>query len=324
MTHKIIVGDSWNPWSNLALEELIMDSHQGGVTLYLWQNQNTVVIGRNQNAWGECRLDVLERDGGKLARRSSGGGAVFHDLGNLNFTFVAERELYDVRRQLSVIQRAIGDFGIDTEFTGRNDLVLKETGEKFSGNAFWMKQDRALHHGTLLLDVDLEKMGKYLAPPKAKLEAKGVKSVRARVCNLKQKAPDMDIQSIKQALQKAFCEEYGPAEQITPEAYDAAERKRLEEKYSSWQWRMGRSPKCDVSLAKRFAWGGVKLLFTLKNGAIEELTAYSDSMDEAIAEKLTQALQGARFVQDELAERVACIAGGEYEEMSQWLREAEL
>ena len=170
----------------------------------------------------------------------------------------------------------------------------------------------------------MEKMGKYLAPPKAKLEAKGVKSVRARVCNLKQKAPDMDIQSIKQALQKAFCEEYGPAEQITPEAYDAAERKRLEEKYSSWQWRMGRSPKCDVSLAKRFAWGGVELLFTLKNGAIEELTVYSDSMDEAIAEKLTQALQGARFVQDELARRVAHIAGGEYEELSQWLREAEL
>lgn len=127
MENRIVIGMSYDPWHNLALEEILFEqqAEQQGVTLYLWQNENTVVIGKHQNAWLECRMALLEEEGGKLARRSSGGGAVFHDLGNLNFTFLARQSDYDLKRQMRVIGNAVGYFGIETEMTGRNDLVVK-------------------------------------------------------------------------------------------------------------------------------------------------------------------------------------------------------
>ena len=123
-----------DPWHNLALEECLFATPSLGPVLYLWRNQNTVVIGKHQNAWKECRTQLLEEEGGKLARRSTGGGAVFHDLGNLNFTFIMPTELYNVKRQCGVILKALRSLNIDAEFTGRNDLTIK--GAKFSGNAF--------------------------------------------------------------------------------------------------------------------------------------------------------------------------------------------
>ena len=179
-TIRVYHGKSYDPHFNLAVEKHLLDRvAPGECILYLWQNQNTVVIGRNQNAWAECRTTLLESEGGKLARRLSGGGAVFHDVGNLNFTFLVRDEDYDVDRQLSVIQAACALAGIATEKSGRNDVLAE--GRKFSGNAFYHHAGHAYHHGTLMVDVDKDKLGRYLSPPKAKLEAKGVASVRSRV-----------------------------------------------------------------------------------------------------------------------------------------------
>lgn len=319
MKHQIIVGESLNPWENLALEELIFSRHQEGAILYLWQNQNTVVIGKNQNAWRECRLEALEKDGGKLARRSSGGGAVFHDIGNLNFTFIGDNQLYDVQRQLDVIKKAVLKFGIKAEFSGRNDLILSEGGEKFSGNAFWVTREKSLHHGTILIHVDMEKLGKYLAPPKEKLESKGIKSVRSRVCNLKERAPEITVDAVRQALKEAFIEEYGEAELVSPEAFQGQDLDKLVEKYSSWEWRAGRSPNFDVSLEKRFPWGSVELQAALKGGKIQDAAAYSDSMDEAIGEKLKGALLGCPFVTEEMARRIGALDGREYQDIAAWI-----
>ena len=144
MSNLIVINTSFNPWYNLALEEYLLDK----VTdydniLFLWQNANTVVIGRNQNAWRECRTELLESEGGKLARRSTGGGAVYHDAGNLNFSFILPRSSQDFLIQAGIITKAVGKFGINAYVNGRNDIVTDQG--KFSGNAFTYRKNRALH-----------------------------------------------------------------------------------------------------------------------------------------------------------------------------------
>ncbi len=214
--NRILVGDSTSAWHNLAVEELLFDALGSRARVfYLWQNRHTVVIGRHQNAWKECRVKLLEEEGGCLARRSSGGGAVYHDLGNLNFSFILPREEYDVRRQLEVVRRAVAEFGIDTRFTGRNDLVIAGSGAKFSGNAFRFSGGAGLHHGTVMVRVAMDLLSRYLAPDEGKLRAKGIDSVRSRVCNLAEINPAIEIPALREALARAFVAEYGQAEPLS-------------------------------------------------------------------------------------------------------------
>ena len=204
-----------DPYENLALEEALLNRVGAGeLILYLWQNERTVVIGRNQNPWKECRTALLAEEGGRLARRLSGGGAVFHDLGNLNFTFLMPAADYDLSRQLTVLERACQSLGIPAQRSGRNDLLAD--GRKFSGNAFYKHNGRAYHHGTLMVDVDLEMVQRYLSPSKAKLAAKGVDSVRSRVVNLREFVPDLTIPQLADALVAALAEVYNVARAICP------------------------------------------------------------------------------------------------------------
>jgi len=307
-----LITDSVDPYENLALEELLFETQGEGATFYLWQNERTVVIGRNQNAWRECRVELLESEGGKLARRSSGGGAVFHDLGNLNFTFLLPKERYDLVRQLGVIQKAAAKFGIETSFTGRNDLVLTATGEKFSGNAFRFSNSVALHHGTILISADFSRLGRYLAPSQMKLESKGVKSVVSRVTNLGLQNPALTVETMKQALMEAFEEEYGAYE---PHSWDLIDKEKLEQKrqtYASWDWKFGTTPAFNVSLENRFDFGCFELLMNVKNGIVESATCYTDAMDASLAARVEAMLTGCNYGSGALCARLL-TSGGEEE-----------
>ena len=323
MQYCIIRGDSFDPWHNLAVEALLFETlGPDEVVFYLWQNRNTVVIGRHQNAWQECRVKLLEDEGGKLARRSTGGGAVYHDLGNLNFTFIVPREYYDVRRQLSVIRRAVATFGIEAAFTGRNDLVV--AGAKFSGNAFKFTEKTGMHHGTVLVSVDMDRLGRYLVPGKDKLKAKGIESVRSRVCNLAALNPAVTIPALVDALEAAFIETYGPAERLAVTDLDSARLHELEQQYASWDFRLGRALPFDATLSHRFDWGGVTLELSLRHGIIERAMVWSDAMDEAMIGRIAPALTGIRYENDVLAAALRSLVHPQADDLAGWITEEEL
>ncbi|MEL7565592.1 MAG: lipoate--protein ligase, partial [Dehalobacterium sp.] len=246
--------------------------------------------GRNQNAWKECAWEQLEKDGGKLARRLSGGGAVFHDLGNLNFTFLAPRKYYDLEKQLSVILDALKKLGVQAEFSGRNDLLLD--GRKFSGHAYYYQGQSAFHHGTILVKSDLEKLGRYLQPSQKKMVSKGIESVRSRVVNIAEISESITIPLVMSSLETSFIEIYGkPAVEVTIDEKDPDIILNYA-KYASWEWRFGQTPTFDITFSERFGWGEIELGFRLLNGKINSCTAYSDAMDEELIRRIPEAMKG--------------------------------
>ncbi len=302
---RIIRGISFDPYLNLAIEQQLMETNpRGCCALYLWQNANTVVIGRNQNAWKECRTGLLEEEGGRLARRLSGGGAVFHDLGNLNFTFLMDTEDADVRKQSEVVIRACAAFGIEAGFSGRNDILAE--GRKFSGSAYYNHKGKSYHHGTLLVDVDMEKLGRYLKPSAAKLRSKGVDSVRSRVVNLKELSGDVTIEGLGEALIESFGEVYGLSpELITADSLDMRAVEALRARNASRDWLYGRDIPCDISCSARFPWGEIEAELGIGRGAVETVRVYSDSMDWTVSARIEEALRGCVFDPASLEARLA-------------------
>ena len=308
---------SFDPHYNLAIEQHLLETvGQGQCVLYLWQNENTVVIGRNQNPWKECRTTLLEEEGGHLARRLSGGGAVFHNLGNLNFTFLVNQEDYDLERQLNVILEAVRSLGIPAEKSGRNDILAE--GRKFSGNAFFKHNGKAYHHGTLMVDVDKEKLGRYLSPSKAKLQSKGVDSVRSRVVNLKELNPEITLTTLKEALVRSFSAVYGgePAF-LTDEDLDMEVISRLAERNSSWEWKYGAKMPFTCEYEARFPWGGVQVHLNVESGVIRQAKVYSDAMDWTIAEAVETALAGCEFQKEALMGSLLASDSPEVREMAE-------
>lgn len=297
MANYFYFSPSLDGWDNLALDEWFLD-HLGpeDLLLYFYVNGNAVIIGKNQNPWKECDLSAMERDEVQLVRRVSGGGAVYHDEGNLNFSFIVGEGRYDVEKQLGVILQAVRSFGIPCDFSGRNDLLAD--GRKFSGNAFCARGQIRQHHGTLLLNSNLGKLQSYLKPDPRKLKAKGVSSVRSRVCNLTEFTPAVTAEAMVEAIRKSFGETYGDFTDMTPPEDFSA----YKEKQRSWEWRLGKTPQFDVELDARFPWGGVQMLLTLKNSMVDQVQVYSDAMDPNLAEEIKEKLTGCRFSSQDMAD----------------------
>ena len=292
---QVIISPQYDPFLNRAVEHYLTERQEEGVvTMYLWKNQRTVVIGYNQNPYAECNVKLLLDDGGHLMRRGTGGGAVYHDLGNINFSFIADKETYDVRKQLSVIQDALLAYGLKTEISGRNDLTCE--GRKFSGNAF-SKGKNNLHHGTILIKTDGAMMQRYLIVDKAKLLKNGVKSVASRVINLSELVPDLTSESIKQPLIASFEKVYGGKAQLLD--FDTFINKRevqaIREEISSHDFLFGRWEQFKTTKKARFPWGGVEIALQVDeaNALIKDVQIASDCLEPEAIAQAEQLLRGA-------------------------------
>ncbi|ENC6656905.1 lipoate--protein ligase A [Aeromonas hydrophila] len=329
---RLLLSDSHDPLFNLAVEECIfhqMDPNQR--VLFLWRNANTVVIGRAQNPWKECNTRRMEEDGVTLARRSSGGGAVFHDLGNSCFTFMAGKPEYDKSISTAIVLDALTRLGVEAFASGRNDLlVATQDGErKVSGSAYRETHDRGFHHGTLLLAADLGRLANYLNPDPKKLAAKGISSVRSRVTNLCELLPSIDHQQVSEALQEAFFSHYG--ERVQPEHISPEQMPDLPgfaetfARQRSWEWNFGHAPAFSHQLDERFGWGGVELHFDVEKGVIGRAQIFSDSLDPAPLDALAARLPGTAYRADALDDLLRqwrsefAVRQTELEELSRWL-----
>lgn len=293
---QVIISNQYGPFLNRAVEHYLTNNQKGEtVTMYLWKNERTVVIGYNQNPFAECNVKLLLDEGGHLMRRGTGGGAVYHDLGNINFSFVADKSLYDVRRQLSVIQDALLSYGLETEISGRNDLTCE--GRKFSGNAFAKGQRNDLHHGTLLIKTDGEMMQRYLSVDKAKLMKHGVSSVRSRVVNLSELVPELTSENIKQPLTASFEKIYG-SKATAIDFNDVArlpEVQAIREEISSHDFLFGRWEQFKTTKKARFPWGGVEISLKVDeaNAIITDVQIASDCLEPDTIQLAEQLLKGA-------------------------------
>lgn len=290
-----IISPQTTPYLNIAVEGAL--ARRDTVVLYLWRNRRTVVIGRNQNPFAEVNLDALLAEGGFLARRHTGGGAVYHDEGNLNFSFIAPPELYDQERQFSVVCDALAQFGIRAEVSGRNDLVCQ--GRKVSGNAFSRRGDAYLHHGTLLIRTNISDLSRYLRPQPAKLLRHGVESVRSRVANLGDICPELTAESIMPVIVASFEKIYGSRSSEIEWATlcDSERVEREKQILSSEEWLYGRWQSFTVQRRTQFPWGDAEVCITSEEGRVVDVQIATDAIDiEAVECTRNQILNGELLV----------------------------
>lgn len=241
---RIVQSRSTNVYRNLAMEEWLLDHAPELPVLFLCVNEPCVVIGKNQNPWRECRLSQIKEDGVHLARRVSGGGAVYHDLGNLNVGVLVPRTEYHEEMQYELLSKTLEKFGIQSAKLGKNSLAVE--GKKFSGQAFCYRKNRVLHHGTLLVDADLARLTRYLGPEIDGIETKAVASVPSDVMNLSEANPMLTIDSLSAELMDTFKEMYGKKRVVPCESERIAPEEELLpmiENHSSNDWKLYHTPK---------------------------------------------------------------------------------
>lgn len=299
MSNYIYSAPTGDGWLNLARDGYFLENNKkGDVILYFYVNKNAVIIGRNQNAWKECNIANMDADGVQLVRRHSGGGAVFHDNGNLNFSFITDEKHYDLNRQMRVILNAVSKLGLKAELSGRNDITVD--GKKFSGNAFSLAKGNRSHHGTILVNADLTKLSNYLCVSKEKMRSKGIDSVRARVCNICELSSGLTVEAMRRLVIESFIEEYGAASEYVFDGTALAEVEERRERLASWEWRFGKTPQFDFETDKRFSFGDTQIYFNLRDGVIRETKVYSDCLDTELTTEIENALTGVHFRKEEI------------------------
>ena len=319
---------SRDPYFNLALEEYVFERMDKSKSYFmLWQNDNTIVVGKYQNTAEEIDQAYVDAHGIRVARRLSGGGAVYHDRGNLNFTFIVDRaDAPGLNFKIFVepVIRALARFGVHAEFTGRNDLTID--GMKFSGNAQYARRGRLLHHGCIMLDSNLTSVADALRVKEAKFDSKAVKSVRSRVTTINAHAPTpISMEDFKEALKECAMAS-GALEPCTLTEEDlAAIRKLRDEKYATWAWNYGFSPAYDMRREMKFPAGLVTAHLSAEHGKIKAVRFYGDFFGNGELGELEGAMAGLPL-DGHLTEALEALRVGDYmsgitaEELSRLLR----
>lgn len=295
---KYIINKSRNPYFNLALDEYAMKHiDEDEDFFFLWQNDPAVIIGKNQNAAEEINPQFIKDNNIKVARRVSGGGAVYHDEGNLNFTFIVSVDdpgKVNYKKFVQPIVDALASMGIQAELSGRNDILVD--GLKISGNAQRLANGKLMHHGTIMFDLNVENMVQSLNVAPDKIISKGVKSVRSRVTNLKDRLPEgTHIQAFWDQLHYYLSNE-GKDEEIVLTDEDLRKiEKEAVERFSTWDWIYGSSPVFDLTNEKRFPWGQVNLKMNVEAGRIESIRFEGDYLGLSDVKEIEDKLIGVRF-----------------------------
>ena len=302
---RYIESNSTDPYFNLALEEYVFDQLSENDSFFmLWQNENTIVIGKYQNTAEEINQAFVDENGIRVVRRLSGGGAVYHDKGNLNFTFIVDQDQlpdFNFRAFAVPIVETLKDFGIRAEFNGRNDITIN--GRKFCGNSQYVKRGRVLHHGCIMLDSNLTNVSDGLKVRKAKFISKNAKSVRGRVTTINshlEKPLSMD--EFKQALKRNILGDGQIEPYILAAADLAAIEKLKKEKYQTWEWNYGRAISYTMIREEKFPAGLVTVHMKAEKGHILDIKFYGDFFGNGEIGVLEQGLKGA--VLDKSLERV--------------------
>lgn len=295
-----------DPYFNLALEEYLCgNSGKEEAILFLWQNDHTIVIGQNQSVYSQCEVSEIKNRKMHIARRRSGGGAVYHDLGNLNFTLITPNYEGVCNDNFSIIIKALAELGIKAQLTGRNDILCQD--RKISGNAYWCDEDRMCHHGTILVDTDLKTMYEVLRIDKGKWKDKGIASAVSRTINLKEISPTVSIERVKKSLVETFIKSFSDAEirsfsRLNELDLDRNVLKKIIEKYSSEQWIYEKKIQENMHIKNRFSWGCVEGKIYLENNKIIDGLFFSDALDTAVISWMNKNICGVSFTAQGLNE----------------------
>lgn len=293
---------STDPAYNLAFEEYVLTHRRDANYLLLWQNDNTVVIGQNQNAEEEINRAYVEEHGIRVVRRTTGGGAVYHDLGNLNYSFITdagEKDSLAKERFTEPVVCALCALGLQAESSGRNDILV--SGKKVSGTAQRLLHGRILHHGTLLFDADPEAVAGALRVDSAKFRSKSVKSVRSRIGNIREYlAADMTMTEMWNYLKKALTDGEYTEETLSDAELEEVTRLR-DTKYASWEWTFGKSPKYDMRNKRYWNGGSLEVCAAVSGGRIAQIAFYGDFLSRCSLKELTDALSGCEYRRESVA-----------------------
>ena len=301
---KYLRNNSTDPYFNMAFDEYCLECLPvDEPVFYLWQNRPAVIMGLNQEVNTEVNLDYLKEQDIALVRRVTGGGAVYHDLGNLNYTIVGRSE--DLERDYpeyaSIMLRALQTLGISATLSGRNDILVD--GKKVSGFAKRVCKNRLMVHGTLMFDVDLDKLVKALCPPATKLQSKGIASVRSRVTNLCECLPQIaDIQMLKYELERILSSQFTDMEYTLQESDIEKIQKLADDKYAQWEWIYGRSPKATLHHSERLACGTIEVNLTLTENRISSLCFGGDFLGNLPVNEVEASLVGLPFEKSKITE----------------------